>query len=105
MAIVWTAEHRDPAGTRRAERGEHLLQPPAQAEPGQHARPPRPPPDHRGLGQHAAEHLAPAGPDAAQQGELAGPLRGQDAEGVADDDAGDDQGDQREDRIPSVSCW
>ena len=50
------------------------------------------------LGQHRAEHLAPAGADDPQQGQLAGALAHDDREGVEDGEAADEQRDEGEDQ-------
>ena len=51
---------------------------------------------HAGLEQHRARHLAPAGADRAQQGELAAALGDEDREGVDDEEGAHRQGDARE---------
>ena len=58
--------------------------------------------DEGGLQEDRAEHLALAGAEGAQQGQLAGALRHQDREGVRDDEDAHEQGhaaEHREDRL------
>jgi hypothetical protein len=52
--------------------------------------------DHAGLGDHRHHHLAAAGPQGPQEGQLAGPLGHQDRERVEDDEAADEQRDAGE---------
>ena len=85
-----------PGRHRGAEPGEQPLQPPAEAEPGQDAGGRGDQADDRRFQQGAPEHLAAAGPDAAQQGQFPAALGDQDVERVVDDDAGDHERDERE---------
>ena len=52
--------------------------------------------DDQRLEQHRGHHLAPAGPQAAQQGQLAGPLGDDDGEGVEDQERAHQQGHEGE---------
>ena len=67
--------------------------PGGQADPGEHADRRGGEAGHQRLAEHAAPDLPGGRADAAQQGQLAGPLRQQDGEGVGDDQARDQHGD------------